>query len=61
VRCYTGETRIKATTSTLGLNKALVMLDVWKLGLVTPYTADVQGAIINNMRESELPLMWSGI
>jgi hypothetical protein len=37
------------------------MLDVWKLGLVTPYTADVQGAIINNMRESELPLMWSGI
>ncbi|KAF2446973.1 hypothetical protein P171DRAFT_242632 [Karstenula rhodostoma CBS 690.94] len=41
-------TGIRATTSTLALNKALRMLGVRKLGLVTPYTADVQDAVVKN-------------
>lgn len=46
-------TGIKATTSTLALNKALSGLRIGKgskLGLVTPYTSDVQEAIINNYK-----------
>ena len=38
-------TGIKATTSVLALNKALELSGVKKLGLVTPYTDDVQMAI----------------
>jgi maleate isomerase len=44
----TRETGIKATTSVIGLNKALKMLGVRKLGLVTPYLDDVQESIIKN-------------
>ncbi|KAE9377124.1 putative Asp/Glu racemase [Stipitochalara longipes BDJ] len=41
-------TGIKATTSVLALNKALKLWEVEKLGLVTPYQADVQAKIIEN-------------
>ncbi|KAK1458226.1 ABC transporter [Colletotrichum melonis] len=44
----TAATGIPATTSVLALNKALQKFDVKDLGLVTPYTDDVQGAIIRN-------------
>lgn len=43
-------TGIKATTSVLGLNKALEMWGVRKLGLVTPYMDDVQAAIVKNYK-----------
>jgi maleate isomerase len=41
-------TGIKATTSVLALNKALELWGVKKLGLVTPYQADVQAKIVEN-------------
>ena len=41
-------TGIRATTSTLALNKALELWGVKKLGLVTPYKDDVQEAIVKN-------------
>ncbi|KAI3543902.1 hypothetical protein CSPX01_05917 [Colletotrichum filicis] len=44
----TAATGIPATTSVLALNKALQKFDVKDLGLVTPYTDDVQEAIIRN-------------
>jgi maleate isomerase len=39
---------VKATSAVLSLNTLLRKLDVKKLGLVTPYTADVQRKIIAN-------------
>ena len=41
-------TNAKAATSMLGLNQALAMTGVRRLGLVTPYTADVQQKIVAN-------------
>lgn len=41
-------TGIKATTSILALNKALEFREVKKLGLVTPYSDDVQAKIVEN-------------
>jgi maleate isomerase len=41
-------TGIPATTSVLALNKALQLFGAKKLGLVTPYTDDVQEAIMHN-------------
>lgn len=50
VLCTTieSETGIRATTSVLALNSAIRALGVEKLGLVTPYAADVQEAIMRN-------------
>lgn len=42
----TAATRIPATTSVLGLNKILAKLDIKKMSLLTPYTDDVQAAIM---------------
>jgi maleate isomerase len=42
------ELGVPATTSTLALNKVLKFAGVKKLGLVTPYTPDVNQAIISN-------------
>jgi maleate isomerase len=42
----TSATSIPCTTSTIALNRALSLFQVKKLGLVTPYLSDVQGAII---------------
>ena len=41
---------IPATTSMLALNEILRARDVGRLGLVTPYTEDVQARIIDNYR-----------
>jgi maleate isomerase len=43
-------TGIKATTSVLALNKALALWDVKRLGLVTPYSDDVQCEIVRNFK-----------
>ncbi|CAG8977899.1 hypothetical protein HYALB_00001776 [Hymenoscyphus albidus] len=42
------ETGIKATSSVVALNKALEIWGLKKLGLITPYTDDVQAKIIKN-------------
>lgn len=47
-REITAATGIPATTSILALNKLLDILDVKKMGLVTPYLDDVQAAIVKN-------------
>jgi maleate isomerase len=47
---------IPVTTSTLGLNKVLKFAKVQKLGLVTPYTEDVNDAIINNYTNFGYPI-----
>jgi maleate isomerase len=47
----TEKTGTPATTSILGLNKAIKLLGVKSLGLVTPYVDDVQAAIVNNYKE----------
>jgi maleate isomerase len=47
---------IPFTTSTLGLNKVLKFAKVQKLGLVTPYTEDVNDAIINNYTTFGYPI-----
>lgn len=44
----TAATGIPATTSVLALNKAVEALDIRQLGLITPYTDDVNNAIIQN-------------
>jgi maleate isomerase len=49
-RLITEATGIPATTSILGLNKAIRILGVKRLGLVTPYLDDVQQAIIKNYK-----------
>lgn len=46
----TKETGIRATSAILSLNALLVELGVKRLGLVTPYTEDVQNRIIANYR-----------
>jgi len=44
-------TGIPATTAVLALNEILALNGVKKLGLVTPYTADVQNKIARNYQE----------
>ncbi len=44
-------TGVPATTAVLSLNELLRLRNVRKLGLVTPYTKDVQDRIIANYRE----------
>lgn len=44
----TAATGIPATTSVLGLNKLIRRLEITDMGLLTPYTDDVQAAIIKN-------------
>lgn len=44
----TAHTGIAACTSVLALNEILSLTDVKKLGIVSPYTDDVQKKIINN-------------
>lgn len=46
----TSRTGIKATSAVLGFNRILKKLSVKKLGLVTPYTRDVQARIIDNYK-----------
>ena len=41
-------TGIPATTAVMALNELLVLRGIGKLGLVTPYTADVQERIVRN-------------
>lgn len=43
-------TGIAATTAVLALNELLAIKDVQRLGLVTPYTGDVQERIVANYR-----------
>ena len=43
-------TGIAATTAVLALNELLALRGVKRLGLVTPYTADVQQRIVDNYR-----------
>jgi maleate isomerase len=43
-------TGIPATTAVLALNELLALRDVRRLGLVSPYTADVQERIVANYR-----------
>ena len=45
IHAHTG---IKATTAVLALNELLALKDIRRLGLVTPYTADVQQRIVAN-------------
>lgn len=47
-REITAKTGIPATTSVLGLNKLIKRLGITDLALLTPYTDDVQAAIIKN-------------
>lgn len=49
-RRITERTGIPATTAVLELNKLLALRGVKRLGLVTPYTADVQQRIVENYR-----------
>jgi maleate isomerase len=44
----TQRTRIPATTAVLALNELMALRDVRRLGLVTPYTPDVQQRIVQN-------------
>jgi maleate isomerase len=44
-------TGIPATTAVLALNELLALRDVRRLGLVSPYTADVQERIVANYRD----------
>jgi len=46
----TERTGIPATTAVLALNELLALRGVTKLGLVTPYTVDVQRRIVENYR-----------
>ena len=46
----TDETGIPATTSVLALNEVMARTGVARLGLATPYTHDVQAAIVANYR-----------
>ena len=47
-RAIQARTGIQATTSVLAMNAALATLGARRLGLVTPYTADVQARIVAN-------------
>lgn len=46
----TAATGIPATTSVLGLNRLIKRMGITDIGLLTPYTDDVQEAIIENYR-----------
>lgn len=46
----TQRTGIRATTAVLALNELMARRGITRLGLVTPYTADVQQRIIDNYR-----------
>ena len=50
-REITAATGIPATTSVLGMNKLIKRLGIKNTGLLTPYTDDVQSAIIENYRK----------
>ena len=45
-------TGIKATTAILALNELMGKLSVAKLGIVSPYTTDVQQCIVNNYKNA---------
>lgn len=47
-RTITERTGCKATSAIVGLNEAIGLMGVKRLGLVTPYTADVEAAIAAN-------------
>ena len=49
-RAITERTGCKATSAIVGLNEAIRSFGVARLGLVTPYTADVEAAIGENYR-----------
>lgn len=53
----TAETGIPATTSVLALNEALAAFGARNLGLVTPYTGDVQQRIMANYAAAGLPVV----
>lgn len=53
----TRETGVAATTSVLALNEVLEQTGVKRLGLVTPYTADVQQHIIDNYRNLDIEVI----
>jgi maleate isomerase len=46
----TERTGIRATTAVMALNELMALRGVKRLGLVTPYTADVQQRIVDNYR-----------
>jgi maleate isomerase len=49
-RAITAETGLPCTTATLALHAALRALGARRVGLVTPYLASVQAAILDNLR-----------
>lgn len=53
----TAATGVPATSSVLALNEALRGLGARRLGLVTPYTADVQGRICANFAAAGMPVV----
>ena len=56
-RAITAATGIPATSAVLALNDALAALGARTLGLVTPYTADVQARIAANYAAAGLPVV----
>jgi maleate isomerase len=55
VQAITAKTGIAATTATLALNKLLRRMNARRLGLVTPYTDDVQARIAANYAAAGIP------
>ena len=53
----TAATGIPATSSVLALNQALELLEARSLGLVTPYTTDVQARIVANYAAAGIPVV----
>jgi maleate isomerase len=53
-RLITAETGIQATTSVLALNEIMVAQGITRFGLASPYTGDVQEAIIANYARAGL-------
>jgi maleate isomerase len=56
-RAITAATGIPATTCTLALLEALAALGARRIGLVTPYLADVQAAIVARFAEAGLEVV----
>jgi maleate isomerase len=50
------ETGIRCTSSVAALNKALSVLQVKRLGLITPYTTEVQAGIMLNYRQAGITI-----
>lgn len=50
-------TGIAATTAVLALNELLALRGIRKLGLVTPYTADVQERIVRNYADLDIEVV----